>query len=172
MITMETTQTIPDSAMPDPNNSILYMNLRVYKDGRIERKFKRKGWKEIPQNDNAGEGYNAIRIPNKVAYRHRVVMAAHNSAFDINNRKHLIDHINGDKLDNSFDNLRVVSNQGNQFNRHNVRGYTWNKQTGKWKSQIQISKKNKFLGYFDTEEAAKAAYIAGKEKYHVIEELC
>lgn len=171
MISMEATQTIPDSATPEPNNVILYNNLRVYKDGRIERKFKRKGWREIPQNGNVG-GYNMIRIPNKVTYRHRLVMAAHNSAFDINNRKQMIDHINGDTLNNSFDNLRVVTNQGNQFNRHNVRGYTWNKQRGKWKSQIQCSKKNKFLGYFDTEEEAKAAYLAAKEKYHVIEVIC
>ena len=166
------TTTNPDSVTPELNNPILYNNLRVYKDGRLERKMKRQGWREIPNTSNC-DGYNMIRAPSKInLYRHRIVMAAHNTAFDINNTTHLIDHIDHNKLNNSFDNLRVVTHQGNQFNRDNVRGYCWSKEKGMWKSQIQISKKNKFLGYFDTEEAARAAYIAGKEKYHVIQELC
>jgi hypothetical protein len=165
------TTTNPDSVTPDVNNPILYGNFRVYKDGRIERKYKKSGWKEIPHNAN-NNGYNIIRFPKKLTYRHRIVMAAHNTAFDINNTTHLIDHIDHNKLNNSFDNLRVVTHQGNQFNRDNVRGYCWSKEKGMWKSQIQISKKNKFLGYFKTEEAARAAYLTAKEKYHVIEELC
>jgi hypothetical protein len=171
MIKMEATTTNPDSPIPEVNNPILYNNFRVYKEGRIERKFKKSGWREIPHSAN-NNGYNMLRFPKKLTLRHRIVMAAYNENFDINNTTHLIDHIDHNKLNNSFDNLRVVTPQGNQFNRRDVLGYSWSKEKGKWKSQIQIDKKNKFLGYFKTEEEARAAYLAAKEKHHVIQELC
>ena len=38
--------------------------------------------------------------------------------------------------------------------------------------QIKVEGKHIWLGRYDTEEEARAAYLAAKEKYHVIEELC
>ena len=148
-----------------------YFGLRVYICGKIERKFK-KGWKEVPNTANHSKGYNQVNKNGRMWMRHRLVVAAFNPAFDINNTEHKIDHIDNNKLNNAFSNLRVVTNQHNQFNRPTAKGYCWDKQKGKWQAYIAINYKVKHLGYFDTWEEARAAYLAAKEKYHVIEEIC
>jgi hypothetical protein len=149
----------------------IFMGLRIYICGKIERKFK-KGWREVPNTANTGDGYNIVTKNGKRWYRHRLVMAAFNPAFDINNTKHKVDHVDGDKLHSAFANLRVVTQQGNSFNNHVATGVHWNKNAGKWQAQIMINRKRKHLGYFDTWEEGRAAYLEAKEKYHVIEEVC
>ena len=76
----------------------------------------------------------------------------------------LIDHINGNSLDNRKSNLRVVTNRENQQNRTLHRagklcGCCYEKQRKKWKSQIKINKLIKHLGYFKTEHEAHQAYM-------------
>jgi hypothetical protein len=78
-----------------------------------------------------------------------------------------IDHINGFRDDNRIDNLRAVTHQQNQWNRK-AKGYCLHNQTNKWLSRIRLNGKSIHLGYFDTEEEARQAYITAKQKYHVI----
>lgn len=148
------------------------MGLRIYRCGKIERKFKSKGWKEVKNTANDSKGYTKIDINGKRWYRHRLVVAAFNKNFDINNTEHHIDHIDHDKLNNAFSNLRVVTNQHNHFNRPAAKGYFWNKQKGKWQAQIAVNNKKKHLGLFDIWEEARAAYLAAKDVHHVIDEIC
>ena len=79
-----------------------------------------------------------------------------------------LDHINGIKHDNRILNLRSVTHQQNHFNRTTAKGYSWNKKANKWQSDICVNKKNIYLGLFNTEQEARNAYLAAKEKYHVI----
>jgi len=78
-----------------------------------------------------------------------------------------IDHINGVRNDNRIVNLRNVTHQQNSFNTKS-KGYTWNKRANKWHSRIMINSKAIHLGYFTTEEEARNAYLAAKEKMHII----
>lgn len=77
----------------------------------------------------------------------------------------IVDHINGNTLDNRRSNLRLATKQQNQFNRskpqNNTSGYkgvTWNKNAEKWKAQIGHAGTTLYLGYFDTPEEAALAY--------------
>tara|TARA_R110002020_G_scaffold44575_1_gene128379 strand:- start:52 stop:519 length:468 start_codon:yes stop_codon:yes gene_type:complete len=151
---------------------ILYNKLKIFRDGRIERKYKSGIWRVVKNVANTSGGYNRVRVDGKMWMRHRLVVAAFNPVFDINNPEHQVDHIDGNKLNNAFSNLRVVTQQGNLFNNPNAKGYCWNKRAGKWHAYINVDGKQKFLGYFDTEEEARAAYIAAKEVHHVIQEVC
>tara|TARA_R110002020_G_scaffold158329_1_gene341505 strand:+ start:199 stop:660 length:462 start_codon:yes stop_codon:yes gene_type:complete len=148
------------------------LGLRIYRDGRVERWFRNCYWKEVKNTANHGDGYNLVKVDGKMWLRHRLVVAAFNKQFDINNIEHQVDHIDGDRLNNAFDNLRVVSSQGNHFNRPTAKGCDWHRPTGKWRAQLMVNGKSKHLGLFDTEEAARAAYLAAKEKYHVIQTIC
>jgi rRNA processing protein Krr1/Pno1 len=79
----------------------------------------------------------------------------------------MIDHINGDTSNNNIDNLRIVNNQQNQYNR-NRNGYCYHKLSKKWQATIRFDNKTKYLGIFNTEEEARQAYQTAKAKYHVI----
>ena len=76
-----------------------------------------------------------------------------------------IDHINGIKTDNRILNLRNVTSKQNSWNRTKAKGYYWNKDRNKWQAQIRGSKVIS-LGLFNTEQEARNAYLAAKEKYH------
>ena len=86
-----------------------------------------------------------------------------------------IDHINGDKADNRLSNLRVVDRAGNSQNRraahrdslHGFLGATWNHQHQRWQAKIVANKVRHHLGYFNTAEAAHAAYMAAKSRLHI-----
>ena len=79
-----------------------------------------------------------------------------------------IDHINNIRNDNRIYNLRAVTRQQNQWNRKNVKGYYFNKVAKKWYSYIRINKIKTYLGYYNTEEEARNAYLQAKEIYHKI----
>ena len=79
----------------------------------------------------------------------------------------IIDHIDRCKSNNIISNLREVNNSENGFNRAD-KGYYYNKNERKYKSQIMSNGKSIHLGYFDTEEEAREAYLKAKEVYHII----
>ena len=78
-----------------------------------------------------------------------------------------LDHKNGIGSDNRISNLRPASHAENCRNRKfactntsGVRGVTWRAREKKWTAQIKFNQKPIHLGYFDTPEAASAAYEA------------
>ena len=104
---------------------------------------------------------------------HRAVYYAHNQDWDFydTSKENFIDHIEhqtGVPLDNSITNLRIVTNQENQFNMDGVKGYTYIKKRGKYRAQIILNKKTIHLGYFITEAEARQAYLDAKKIYHKI----
>lgn len=84
-----------------------------------------------------------------------------------------VDHISGDTLDNRKENLRIVNNQQNSFNKgpnkNNTSGYKgvgWAKDKRKWKATICKDSKDIHLGFYPTiEEAANAYNNAAKEHF-------
>jgi hypothetical protein len=87
-------------------------------------------------------------------------------------RKELCDHINGDGLDNRRENLRLATHAQNSRNRQGGNKNSSSKYRGvslfgraakggwanKWKAEIVENYKNRYLGYYRTEEDAARAY--------------
>ena len=140
-------------------------SLLVERSGTIHRYLKNGDLQLIKNTDN-NKGYNLIACNGKLFLRHRIIASAY-LELDIDNPKLVVDHINHDTLNNCVDNLRVVSNQQNQFNRI-AKGYYWHKRDQKYQAQIKLNGKNIHLGYYDNEEDARQAYLKGKEQYHII----
>jgi hypothetical protein len=85
----------------------------------------------------------------------------------------IVDHINGDKLDNRRENLRVCTageNSRNQkINKRNTSGFKgvcFSKAGNKWMARIKVNWINKYLGLFDTPEQAHAAYCVAATALH------
>lgn len=141
--------------------------LEVYSDGRIYR-FNKKNDKLIVENtNNHSEGYNKIFCNYKMIFRHRIIGFAF-LGLDINNTTQCIDHRDGNKLNNSLSNLRIVTNHQNLFNQTKAKGYYWHKPTQKYLAQIGINGKGINLGYYATEQQAREAYLKAKLFYHKI----
>jgi hypothetical protein len=83
----------------------------------------------------------------------------------------VVDHINGDPLDNRRDNIRLATvsqnlhNRGPQSNsRTGVKGVSYNKQVRKYSAEIHVNGKKHWLGHFRSLENARAAVAkAGTE---------
>jgi hypothetical protein len=108
-------------------------------------------------------GYRVIRINQKLMYAHRLAWIWMTGA----EAPEEIDHINGDKSDNSWANLRAVNRSENMLN--TFRAWKHNKSTGilgvsrtKTGAPFRATLRNKHLGQFDTAEQAKAAYEKAK----------
>jgi hypothetical protein len=140
--------------------------LEVYSNGRVYR-FNKKNDKLIVENTNNYYGYNLINCNGKIIKRHRIIGFAFLN-LDIEDPKQHIDHIDGCRLNNCLTNLRVVTNQQNSFNRTKAKGYYWDKNSKKFLAQIRLNRKLIYLGLFNNEEDARAAYLAAKQIYHII----
>lgn len=109
-------------------------------------------------------GYVEMRVFNKLFGAHRLAFLYMAGA--IPERPYTIDHINGDKKDNRWSNLRVADYYQQSWNspahKHNKSGLkgAWPcKATGRWQSMLQSGPRRIWLGRFDTAEEAHRAWI-------------
>ena len=91
-------------------------------------------------------GYAVRRTNGETIRLHRLIMNCPEDK--------VIDHLNGNKLDCRKINMRICSQEENSNNRHNTKGYCYDKSKGRW----MVRYRGKFCGRYDTEEEAKKAY--------------
>ncbi len=124
---------------------------------------------KVKQGDQAGSpsihsGYWHVMLDGKMYRSHRVLWLMYYGEWP----KNQIDHIDCNKRNNAITNLRDVTCRENQSNRKrpSLAGTTGVFPKGRgYSAQIQINGKTRYLGTFDTIEAASAAYT--KEKNNV-----
>lgn len=113
-------------------------------------------------------GYFQIQILGKRYLHHRLAFLYMTGEFPPEE----VDHINGIRTDNRWENLRLVSRLEN---RKNVRildsntsghvGVRWLEDRGKWRAYIKSDRKQKMLGYFDhLSDALEARAAAERER--------
>lgn len=103
-----------------------------------------------------GGRHTHLPQPRGVIYIHREIMVPPPGF--------MIDHIDGNGLNNQKSNLRIVTNRENLQNYHVKKASKFpgvmktNRKKNPWQSKIQVNKKIQHLGVFPTEEAAYEAY--------------
>ena len=85
----------------------------------------------------------------------------------------VVDHIDGNPLNNTRANLRICTIRENGFNRklyaNNTTGYRgvyWHKRIGQFQATIRVSGKAFHLGYYHKPEEAHKAYCLAADKYY------
>lgn len=141
-------------------NQQLIKELFTYKDGELYWNKQPHPWHN---NDKVAgsirtKGYIEIHFKGKSYKAHRLIWMYHYGAIP---KGIQIDHLNRDRTDNRIENLRLVTNQENQFNK-DVKGYSWHKPLSKWRVQIGFNNNIKHVGYYITECGARLAYLFAK----------
>ncbi len=150
---------------------------RYYSLDRIDSEFRNRtdDWRPVKIGNHQNYKCIQFKVDGKsiLMLLHRIVYFVHNQSWDIydTSRNNFIDHItriDGEQLDNSLRNLRVVNHQQNLFNT-NANGYSWCNTYKKYYAEIAVNGKSKNLGRFDTAEQARTAYLDAKKIYHIID---
>lgn len=145
------------------------LELFEYRDGKIFFKF-RSGSKSAGKEAGSIQpnGYKRVRIDRKSYAVHRIIFFMHYGFLP-----EFLDHINNDKLDNRFENLRPATISQNNHNikipKHNtsgVKGLTWDKNAKKWHAAIKLNGKKIYLGIFQDKELAELVICEARSKYH------
>lgn len=118
----------------------------------------------------SSSGYVAIHFDGKKMQGHRLAWAHYYGA----EPSGIIDHIDGNRSNNSIINLRVADKSINSQNikeahRHSTSGLLGAHRvngSSKWKARIVLNGKLIQLGRFDTAEEAHQAYLAKKREIH------
>lgn len=137
--------------------------------GSFTWKGNMKGTKSFsPAGSINDQGYLCIRFNYKI-YR------AQRLAWILSYGKEpdgVIDHIDGNRLNNKLSNLRDIPKKENQKNlgkncksKSGITGVMWHKAGCKWHAQITVNKKAIHLGYFDNIEDAIKARKDANELY-------
>ena len=109
-------------------------------------------WRIVESGGNSKSMYAVATIR-----LHRLIVACPNDM--------MIDHINGNPLDNRKSNLRICSNSENQQNTSSRGGssqyknVSYSKRYDKWFAKFRFNGKEHFCGYHDTEEQARESVL-------------
>lgn len=115
-----------------------------------------------------GYAFRAVRSKgqSRTIYLHRVILGVEGTVT-------VVDHIDGNPLNNRRANLRLASIAQNQHNRRmdcdnktGLKGASFNARIGKYSAQIRHEGKKVHLGYFLTAQEANAAYAAAARRFY------
>lgn len=104
--------------------------------------------------------YSQIHFKGSMYLRHRIVFYVENGYLPP-----IVDHVYGVENGDTARNIQKATNQQNAMKKKcnsnsstGLKGVSYHKANGKYKAQINIDGKRKFLGYYTTPEEAKAVY--------------
>lgn len=138
------------------------------KSGNCKRWNGRFAWRQAFTTIST-QGYYRGSIGAKAYTAHCLIWAMQTGEFC----QTYIDHINGIKTDNRWNNLRAATrsqnaqNQGVRANNTSgVKGVSWVRRERKWCARVMIDRRSIHIGYFSDLNAATAAVRSARTVFH------
>ena len=136
-----------------------------YQEGSLVRK--RTG-KIVVCSETKGQPYLRVLIDGKPHRLHRVIFLYQNGYLP-----KVIDHIDGNCLNNKIENLREVTQQQNCLNRKHhknsdspYKNVYWHIAAKKWAVVLSVKKQRKYFGTFDDIELADLVATEARDLHH------
>ena len=141
-----------------------YLNYQVSWWGRVTNTKTGR----ILKPGTSGPGYLFVMLSKngkpKMHYIHKLVAREWVSNPE---EKRCVDHIDGSRTNNHWENLRYATHSENLMNKRRrkdgsslYKGVSWDKRSGKWVVRIKTGGVNKNLGLFEDEREAAEVYNA------------
>lgn len=153
------------------NKEVTYLRSRKYNtyetDGEVTKVFDNKGNFTLIDTEDLekvkpyyftkiAKDYFASDLKSGYIHLHRLITDCPEGM--------VVDHINHDKADNRKCNLRICTIRQNNMNKK-VKGYSYNKSSGNWRSYLMLNGKTVWYGIHHTEDEAKKARKKAEELY-------
>jgi len=137
-----------------------------HEDGYLIRK---KNGKPCGERANHRDGYALVNVGGRLLLAHRIIYAIVTGNIPAG----VIDHVDGNPMNNRIENLRDVSQSENLHNRKmnkdnssGFQGVYWHAQCQKWMAKIRVNNRLIHLGLFDDINDAVEARKMAKIRYH------
>lgn len=126
---------------------------RLIKEKILKQSKNRDGYLQVTLSKNNKSKTITIHVLVAIAFKGHVR----------NNKKRLeVDHIDNNKLNNCESNIKLVTSRENvskdRRGTSKYIGVSWDKQMNKWRAQITLNGKHRFLGLFHNEQDASKKY--------------
>ena len=141
-----------------------------YNDGQLIRKT------TVSSNAKAGDragtiskrGNRDVSVDGKTMKEHRVIFLMLKGYLPVE-----VDHVDGNPLNNSIDNLRSCSSSENKYNTSKrsdntsgLKGVSWNTNTNSWRAKLFAEGKQIEIGSFKTIFEAACNIIPARQQSH------
>jgi len=114
------------------------------------------------------KGRIRICIQGKSYQAHRLVYLWHHGFMP-----DMLDHIDGNPLNNNITNLRAANFSTNGFNRKiganntsGIKGLCWSKKSQKWQASIKANSKTHYFGYYKYKDIGAIVLDMARQKLH------
>ena len=159
-----------------PKNSEQWASIDGYRNYQVSWWGRVRNTKtgRIMKPQTSGPGYLMVRLSKNgkvvLHYIHRLVAREWVGNPD---EKRCVDHIDGSRTNNHWENLRYATHSENSRNmkRHTdgssiYKGVCYNKALNKWQAQMHMNGKQKHLGFFEDEREAGEAYNTAAREFY------
>lgn len=152
---------------PDPDLSIEFVRSILSYDpdtGVFTRKISRGPMARVGEvvGNIGNHGYRRIKISDRSYLLHRLAWFYVHAVWPTEE----IDHRDGNRLNNSIANLRIVTRAQNCKNMTCEKGFSFVPKTGKYQVRMQVNGKTRLFGSFATAEKARSVYLAAHLRIH------
>lgn len=121
-----------------------------------------------PMEHLCGSGYYCLNLFKRSRLAHRMAYY-----YMTGRLPEKVDHIDGNRLNNEWKNLREATHAENMWNTgmittnaSGVKGVHWHKKYKKWVAEIRVNKKKHYVGSFSDLEDARLAIEARRKELH------